>query len=125
MSLSDRIVQCRTEKGLSQNQLARLMDVSRQAVSKWENGLSVPDAAKIIRLSEILDISWEYLATGRTNVASPGSATDQINAEPNIEYIERVVVKRVIRKQYLRNPVEYALVCLVGIAIGIVLGLLL
>ena len=127
MSFSERIIQCRTKKGLSQNQLAKLMEVSRQAVSKWENGLSVPDAAKMIQLAEIFEVSWDYLATGRENPVSPTPELQQsvepVMADPVIEYVDRIVVKRVIRKQYIRHPIEYILVALIGFGLGIVLGL--
>lgn len=50
---------------LSQGQLAQAMEVSRQAVSKWENDLSTPDPLKLIKLADVLDTDVEYLSTGR------------------------------------------------------------
>ena len=49
MSLGERITELRKACGLSQYQLAKEMEVSRQAVSKWENGQAVPDAGRIIQ----------------------------------------------------------------------------
>ena len=43
MTIADRIQQLRKQNGLSQEQLAERLDVSRQAVSKWESGQSIPD----------------------------------------------------------------------------------
>ena len=43
MSVGARIIELRKERNMSQGQLATAMEVSRQAVSKWENGLAVPD----------------------------------------------------------------------------------
>lgn len=49
MKLSDRIQDLRKMKGMSQEELANLMGVSRQAVSKWESEQSIPELDKIIR----------------------------------------------------------------------------
>ena len=65
MSLGDRIAELRTIAGMSQLELSRQMEVSRQAVSKWESDQSSPDASNLIRLAEVLDTDIEYLTTGR------------------------------------------------------------
>ena len=52
-------------KKMNVTDLAKAMDVSRQAVSKWETDQSSPDAMNLIRLSDILDTDIEYLTTGR------------------------------------------------------------
>lgn len=53
--LKENIKNLRKSKGLSQEELAVKLHVVRQTVSKWENGLSVPDAAELISLAEELD----------------------------------------------------------------------
>ena len=53
MNMADRIQYLRKTKGLSQEELADKMGVSRQAVSKWESEQSTPDIEKIIMMSEI------------------------------------------------------------------------
>jgi len=63
--LGERIKILRTEKKLSQEYLAEKLNVSRQAVSKWENDISSPDTNNLISLAEILGVSVEYLATGK------------------------------------------------------------
>ena len=55
------IAQCRREKNLTQMQLAGLLGTTSQAVSKWENGLSVPDSSMLVSLAEELDISVSTL----------------------------------------------------------------
>lgn len=67
MSIGERITELRKIQNLSQGQLAQAMDVSRQAVSKWENDQTSPDSLKMIRLAEVLDTDIEYLTTGRRN----------------------------------------------------------
>ena len=61
MILADKIIALRKKNGLSQEELAEKMGVSRQSVSKWEGAQSVPDLNKIIALSEIFGVSTDYL----------------------------------------------------------------
>lgn len=58
--LSDNIKRIRKSKGLSQEELAIKLNVVRQTVSKWENGLSVPDSDMLITLADELDTSVVY-----------------------------------------------------------------
>ena len=64
MSLGERIYRLRTEKNLSQGDLAELLAVSRQSISKWENNSAVPELEKIIKLSEIFEVSIDELVKG-------------------------------------------------------------
>jgi len=64
MNLSDRIQNLRKTKGLSQEELADRVGVSRQAVSKWESEQSMPDLDKIIILSELFDVTTDFLLKG-------------------------------------------------------------
>ena len=57
MKLYEKIYMLRTEKNLSQGDLAEMLDVSRQSVSKWETGASVPDLDKLIKMKEIFGVS--------------------------------------------------------------------
>ena len=154
MSVGQRITELRTQRNMSQNQLAKAMEVSRQAVSKWENGQSVPDAAKMLRLADILDTDLEYLSTGRQVVPSrPPVVLTQVQTVevekivekpviqvvekvverrvevpvevPVVEYVDRPVVKRVVRTRYLRNPLEYAIVGIGCFLAGLLIGFLL
>ena len=64
MQLSDRIQSLRKEKGLSQEELAAQLGVSRQAVGKWESGQSQPELDKLAALSEVFGVSCDYLLKG-------------------------------------------------------------
>ena len=66
MSLGETIYRLRTEKNLSQGDLAELLEVSRQSVSKWENDSAVPDLAKIVKLSEVFGVSLDELVKGES-----------------------------------------------------------
>ena len=61
MALSDKLYMLRKKSGLSQEQLAEQLIVSRQAISKWESGQSVPESEKLIAISNYFDVSLDYL----------------------------------------------------------------
>ena len=71
MKIAERIQQLRKSKGLSQEQLAAQLDVSRQAVSKWESGQSVPGLDKIILMSNLFETTTDYLLKGVEPTAAP------------------------------------------------------
>lgn len=128
MNVGQRIIALRKEKKISQAQLAQLLGISRQAVSKWENGQSSPDTINLIQLAEVLDTEVEYLATGNKPVyESPPIVVNVV--EKVDKYVDRVVEKPIIRKvtriKYLRNPIEFILCGAVCLIIGIIIGLLL
>jgi transcriptional regulator with XRE-family HTH domain len=64
MNLADRIQYLRKKKGISQEELAEKMLISRQAVSKWESGQSAPDLEKIVMLSDYFEVTTDYLLKG-------------------------------------------------------------
>ena len=70
MNVSDRIRELRKIKGISQDELAEKLGVSRQAISKWENEQSIPDIDKIILLSDYFEVSTDYLLKGVEPVKS-------------------------------------------------------
>mgnify|MGYP003290459833 CR=1 FL=1 len=65
MEIGNRIQELRKKKNISQEELANIMNVSRQAVSKWESNLSAPDIEKIVDLCEYFQVSSDYLLMGK------------------------------------------------------------
>ena len=126
MSVGERISELRKEKNISQVQLARALDVSRQAVSKWENDQTSPDTLKLIQLAEVLDTEVEYLATGVKPVYERPLVVNVVEKVDKIvdRVVEKPVIKKVVRIKYRRNMVEYAIIGLVCFIIGIIVGLL-
>lgn len=61
MTIGEKIYDLRVQRGLSQEKLAEMLEVSRQAVSKWELGQTVPDVEKIIRMSELFSVSTDAI----------------------------------------------------------------
>lgn len=61
MKLHEKIYRLRTEKKLSQGDLAEILDVSRQSVSKWETGASIPDLDKLVKMSDLFGVTMDFL----------------------------------------------------------------
>lgn len=102
MSIGERITDLRKGKNLSQGQLASLLEVSRQAVSKWENDTASPDTLRLIQLADVLDTDVEYLATGKK--PEPKIQRIYVNVpEIREKIVEKPVEKKVI--QYIEKPV--------------------
>ena len=65
MEFNNRLYQLRKQKGLSQEELASRLNVSRQTVSKWEVGDSTPDMEKLVAMSALFDVSLDQLVLGK------------------------------------------------------------
>ena len=65
MSFGDNLRTIRKQKNISQEDLASRLNVSRQAVSKWEQNSGYPEMEKLIQLSAILEVSLDYLVLGQ------------------------------------------------------------
>lgn len=61
MLLGDKLSKLRKENNYTQEQLADMLEVSRQAISKWENGTAYSETDKLLKISEIFDCSLDYL----------------------------------------------------------------
>lgn len=132
MSIGERITGLRKQKDLSQGQLAALMGVSRQAISKWENDQTSPDTMNLIKLSEVFDTDIEYLATGQVKVdpseLEPIVMTVVKEVEKVVEVetvIEKPIIRRRIRIKYRNNPLHMLLLGVGCFVIGLILGLFL
>lgn len=75
MTIADRIQSLRKSKGMSQEELADKVGVSRQAVSKWESEQACPDLEKVVTMSEIFEVTTDYLLKGIEPVASEDHKT--------------------------------------------------
>lgn len=69
MEFSNRLYELRKQKGLSQEEAANRLNVTRQTFSKWENGDSTPDMEKLVAISDLFDISLDELVLGKTSEA--------------------------------------------------------
>ena len=80
MKLSDKLIELRKEKGWSQEDFAEKLDVSRQAISRWENGSALPDAQNLFRISKLFNVSADYLLNdgheGEKTIPATDAATE-------------------------------------------------
>lgn len=79
MIFADKLIQLRKKAGWSQEELAEQMNVTRQSVSKWEGAQSVPDLEKIVRLSQLFDVSTDYLLKDEIDEMEGGVVSDNIS----------------------------------------------
>ena len=78
MKLSEKITLLRKQKGFSQEDLANMLDVSRQAVYKWENDASMPDIDKIKKMASLFDISFDRLLNDQIDITQQNTANSNI-----------------------------------------------
>ena len=104
MSLSEKLYALRKSKGLSQEELAEALGVSRQAISKWENGSAIPESDKLIAIATYFAVSLDELIGREECIGQP--APDAISKSQ--------------RPFYLVG----ALFCLLGVVLLIVWGIL-
>lgn len=154
MSIGERITDLRRARDLSQGQLASLMGVSRQAISKWENDQTSPDTLNLIRLCEVLKSDIKYLATGESveipvpepvvmtvvkEVEKPVEVIKEVEVEipvikkvevekvvevERLVEVEKPIIRRRIRVKYRNNPVHMLLLGGGCFLLGLILGLI-
>lgn len=83
MTLGEKILSLRTARGMSQDDLAEKLEVSRQSVSKWETGQSTPDLDKIIRLADLFGVGVDELVREGERPRPPEPP------QPQVIYVER------------------------------------
>ncbi len=77
--LSEKLFKLRKNRGLSQEQLAEQLNVSRQAISKWEQGTAVPESEKLIRISNYFGVTVDYLL--KNDSEDTTNTTDEVVEE--------------------------------------------
>ena len=81
MTFCEKLTDLRRRSGMSQEQLADRLGVTRQSVSKWESGTAMPELVKLISLSEIFDVSVDYLVKDWIEDPSgPRSGTEEVSS---------------------------------------------
>lgn len=81
MKLSEKLIELRKGKGWSQEDFAEKLDVSRQAISRWENGTALPDAHNIVRISKLFNVTADYLLNDEYDGEIEFSATESTQEE--------------------------------------------
>ena len=101
MALPEKLYALRKKSGLSQEQLAEALNVSRQAISKWEGGSATPESDKLLALSNYFGVSLDYLLKDGAPNAAPAEAqeehrTNLLNAFCSSSLSERKMKSRCI-----------------------------
>ncbi|MBP3569267.1 MAG: helix-turn-helix domain-containing protein [Lachnospiraceae bacterium] len=92
LTIGKRIAQLRKEKGLTQEELSQMMEVSAQAVSKWENDLTCPDISSLPKLAKILGVTVDALLSGKEEAAPVAQVLPPENRKELKDMMLRIVV---------------------------------
>lgn len=87
MSLGEKIFKLRKEKGISQEALAEQIGTTRQAISKWENNQGFPETEKLLQLSNIFEVSTDYLLKDEKTVKNSEERGYYVSKEMSIGFI--------------------------------------
>ena len=107
MNLGENIYRFRTEKNMSQGDLADALEVSRQSVSKWENNSAVPELEKLMKMAQIFEITLDELVTGKE--AAPPPPVQEVPAAP--ASTERFSARKIVGIVMLSLGLVCILVC--------------
>ena len=118
--LSENIKAIRKSKGLSQQELAIKLNVVRQTISKWEQGLSVPDSEMLISLSEVLETPVSKL------LGETVAETEADNIKAISEKLEVINLQLAQRKTTRRKVIRWLLIslCAIIVVVFVALGIL-
>lgn len=94
MNLPEKLMSLRKQKGLSQANLAETLNVSRQAISRWEVGTAVPSTDNLKVLSELYEVSVDYLLNDHANDTYKNVEIQNPLRGPLQEDTDKTVVKR-------------------------------
>lgn len=109
---SENLTSARKAKGITQEELAVRLNVVRQTISKWEKGLSVPDADLLIRLSEILDVPVSKLLGAKTDFEKEDTDT---MAEQLSRINEQLADKARRNRRFIK-----IILTIIGVILGII-----
>lgn len=87
MSLGEKIFKLRKEKGISQEALAEQIGTTRQAISKWENNQGFPETEKLLQLSNIFEVSTDYLLKDEKIVKDSEERGYYVSKEMSVGFI--------------------------------------
>lgn len=77
MKLQDNLIRLRKQKGYSQEELAYQLGISRQSVSKWESGISIPELDRLVEIADLYEVSLDELVRGETSLKQEFYISDE------------------------------------------------
>ena len=103
MNFNNKIYELRKEKNISQEKLAEKLNVSRQAVAKWENGESFPDIDNLIMISNLFNISIDRLVKNDNCITNVNKEDIYIYPFHKLNHVNLVVMKYFLYYYYLHK----------------------
>ena len=94
MNFGEKLLKLRKAKSLSQEQLAAELAVSRQAVSKWELGESLPDSDKLLLISKTLGVTTDYLLSGDVDQSVTAPSPTRNNSELTMNSVWNAIQRK-------------------------------
>ena len=91
MELKEKLVDLRKKKGLSQVELAEAINVSRQAISRWEVGSAMPSADNLMWLSKFYEVSMDELMGVATDDKQPANEEQQITSKKPV-FLKKIAI---------------------------------
>ncbi len=121
MIFADKLIDLRKKNGWSQEEIAEKLNVSRQAVSKWEGALSIPDMSRIIQLSELFGVSTDYLLKDNLEHPELTQEIDETSLSRTVS-MEEAYAFLAIKEQNSRRVALAVMLCILSPAALILLG---
>ena len=122
MIFADKLIDLRKKNGWSQEELAEKLNVSRQAVSKWEGAQSIPDMTRIIQLSELFGVSTDYLLKDNLEQAEPAQESAEEGTAPRTVSMEEANAFLNTKEENSRRVALGAMLCILSPVALILLG---
>ena len=88
MTFSEKLIKLRRREGLSQEQLAIKLDVTRQSVSKWESDIAMPELSKLITISELFGVTIDYLVKDEATEETIRGTADMTYLKKQLDALE-------------------------------------
>ncbi|MDE5936051.1 MAG: helix-turn-helix domain-containing protein [Ruminococcus sp.] len=121
MILADKIIELRKKSGMSQEELAEKLGVSRQSVSKWESTQSTPDLTRILEMSKIFGVTTDYLLKDEIDLTKPETIENVTIEDVHDETVPPLIhVSMKEASNFLNKNERHAFFTALGVALCIV-----
>ena len=120
MEFSNRLYQLRKQKGMSQEELANRLNVSRQTVSKWEVGDSTPDMEKLVAISDLFEVSLDQLVMGKEPVTEKSGEKPTLDKSEFLNVMNEKVLTEENKKKTKRGLKVAGIILLLMVLIDMI-----
>lgn len=103
MKLNEKLHSYRKKSGLSQQELAEQLDVSRQSVSKWETGITVPSVEKLILLSKLYNVPLTILTDDDVELKENTDLQPVTSTKKSLNFVANGTCRRRCYRRYIRK----------------------